>query len=165
MKDCSDDRLPMKCRVGRLIGLAALLGLFAVGQQSDAFAQAGSTGGTIGKHDKSISGGEEAIGTDSKPTRKAKREPDGLGRTKPQDELSGTPKTFRNPTLRGVGVDWCMSADMGGCGQVAATTWCRSKGLSKATDFKWKAMSPVYRQGDNNICNGFCGGFTQVTCE
>src|ERR1019366_6164027 len=148
------------------IGIALLaLSHLAFANASSALAQAGSTGGTIGNHDKSISGGTEAIGTDSKPTRKVKREPDGLGRTKPQDKLSGTPKTFRNPTLRGVGVDWCMSADMGGCGQVAATTWCRSKGLSKATDFKWKAMSPVYRQGDNEICKGFCGGFTQVTCE
>lgn len=132
---------------------------------SSALAQAGSIGGTIGKQDKSISGGAEANGPDTKPTRKVNRAPDGLSRKRSQDEPSGTPKTFRNPTLRGVGVDWCMSADMSGCGQVAATTWCRSKGFSKATDFKWKMKSPVYRQGDNEICKGFCGGFTQVTCE
>jgi hypothetical protein len=125
-----------------------------------------SMGGAIGLENKSVSGDEKrSNGRDSKRTRKVNRAPDGLGRKRSQDEPSGTPKIFRNPTLRGVGVDWCMSADLGGCGQVAATTWCRSKGLSKATDFKWKAMSPVYRQGDENICNGFCGGFTQVTCE
>jgi hypothetical protein len=42
----------------RLLGFALLLGLFAFGQQ-EVFAQAGSTGGSIGKQDKSISGGEE----------------------------------------------------------------------------------------------------------
>jgi hypothetical protein len=141
----------------------AIIIFFASG--SLAFGQAGSTGGTIGKQDKSISGGAEANGPDTKPTRKVNRAPDGLSRKRSQDEPSGTPKTFRNPTLRGVGVDWCMSAEMSGCGQVAATTWCRSKGFSKATDFKWKMKSPVYRQGDNEICKGFCGGFTQVTCE
>lgn len=137
------------------IGIALLaLSHLVCANASSALAQAGSTGGTIGKQDKSISGGVETNGPDSKPARK-----------KPQNERSGAPKTFHTPTLRGVGVDWCMSANMGGCGQVAASTWCRSKGFSKATDFKWGAMSPVYRQGDNDICNGICGGFTQVTCE
>jgi hypothetical protein len=154
----------MRWRASIGITLLAISHL-ASANASSALAQAGSVGGTIGKQDKSISGGEEANGPDSKPTRKVDRAPDARSGKKPQAELSGTPKTFRNPTLRGVGVDWCVSADMGGCGQIAATAWCRSKGLSKATDFKWKAMSPVYRQGDNNICSGFCGGFTQVTCE
>jgi hypothetical protein len=146
------------------IGIA-LLALTHLVSANAALAQAGNTGGTIGKQDKSISGGEEANGPDSKRTRHVKRASGGLLRKRAQNEPSGMPKTFRNPTLRGVGVDWCMSADMGGCGQVAATTWCRSQGLSKATDFKWKTMSPVYRQGDGDICKGFCGGFTQVTCE
>jgi hypothetical protein len=59
MNDCTDDRLPMKRLSGRLVGFALLLGLFALAQQESAFAQAGSTGGTIGKQEKSISGGEE----------------------------------------------------------------------------------------------------------
>ena len=50
----------MTCRMGRLIGLATLSALIAAAQQQVAFAQAGSTGGVIGKQDKSISGGEEA---------------------------------------------------------------------------------------------------------
>ena len=48
----------MKCRVGRLLIFTAALGLFLAAQQQVAFAQAGSTGGVIGKQDKSISGGE-----------------------------------------------------------------------------------------------------------
>jgi hypothetical protein len=52
-------RLPVKRLSGRLLGFATLLGLLAACQQESAFAQAGSTGGTIGKTDKSISGGGE----------------------------------------------------------------------------------------------------------
>jgi hypothetical protein len=59
MKDCINDRLPVKRLSGRLLGFALLLGLFVLGQHESAFAQAGSTGGTIGKQDKSISSGEE----------------------------------------------------------------------------------------------------------
>ena len=49
----------MKYSIGRLAGFALLLWLFAAGQQQTAFAQAGSTGGVIGKQDKSVSGGED----------------------------------------------------------------------------------------------------------
>jgi hypothetical protein len=52
--------LPVKRLFGRVLGFALLLGLFALCQPEGAFAQAGSTGGTIGKQDKSISGGVEA---------------------------------------------------------------------------------------------------------
>ena len=48
-------RLPVKGTIGRLVGSILLLGLFAANQ----FAQAGSTGGVIGKTDKSVSGGGE----------------------------------------------------------------------------------------------------------
>lgn len=60
MKYCRNDGLPVKCQVRRLLGFALLLGLFALGPARSAFAQAGSTGGTIGKQDKSISGGAES---------------------------------------------------------------------------------------------------------
>jgi hypothetical protein len=56
MKDCRNEGLSMKVRVRLLPGFALLLGLFALGQQHDAFAQAGSTGGTIGKQNKETSG-------------------------------------------------------------------------------------------------------------
>jgi hypothetical protein len=49
----------MRRRIFILMALAALLHL-AFGNPPSAFAQAGSIGGTIGKQDKSISGGEEA---------------------------------------------------------------------------------------------------------
>lgn len=50
----------MKCRFTQLLILTAALALFMTAQQQVAFAQAGSTGGVIGKQDKSISGGEGA---------------------------------------------------------------------------------------------------------
>jgi hypothetical protein len=56
MKIFIDGRLAVKCLAVRLLGVALLFGLFMPRQQESAFAQAGSTGGFIGKTDKSISG-------------------------------------------------------------------------------------------------------------
>ena len=53
MKDCVDDRLPVKRLCRRLFSGTLLLGLFAISQQESAFAQAGLTGGIIDKQDKS----------------------------------------------------------------------------------------------------------------
>jgi hypothetical protein len=60
MDDCIDDRFPVKRFGGQLPGFVLLLGLFTLGLQERSLAQAGSTGGIIGKQDKSMSGGEEA---------------------------------------------------------------------------------------------------------
>jgi hypothetical protein len=59
MKYCRNHGLRVKRRVGRLLALTMLSGLCAFGQSEAAFAQAGSVGGTIGKQDKSISGGDD----------------------------------------------------------------------------------------------------------
>jgi len=54
--------LGVSMRRGAFIGIALLaLSHFAFANVSSALAQAGSTGGTIGKQDKSISGGEETL--------------------------------------------------------------------------------------------------------
>jgi len=58
-----------------------------------------------------------------------------------------------------------MTVNLGGCGDVAAKTFCRSKGFSRAASFKWTLSAPTYRQGDRDICSGNCGAFTEVTCE
>jgi hypothetical protein len=70
MKDGRNDGLPVKRHSRRLPGFALLLGLFAFGQEN-AFAQAGSTGGTIGKHDKEVSG--DSTSPESKPRSLAPR--------------------------------------------------------------------------------------------
>jgi hypothetical protein len=59
MNDARNDGLPVKRLSGRLLAVL-LLGFFTLGPQKSAFAQAGSTGGTIGKQDKSVSGGNES---------------------------------------------------------------------------------------------------------
>ena len=64
--------LPVKCRVERLIGLAVLSGLFLTAQPQVTFAQAGSTGGVIGKQDKSVSGGEDAVEPRAPPKSRSK---------------------------------------------------------------------------------------------
>jgi hypothetical protein len=84
MNDCIDDRLPMQRLSGRLVAFVLLLGLFALAQQERAFAQAGSTGGTIGKQDKSISGGEDtADSRHAVPTNKPRRSADHSVATAP----------------------------------------------------------------------------------
>lgn len=94
MRDGSNDGLPVKGRIGRLLVFAALLGLFGLGQQDGAFAQAGSTGGSIGKTDKSISGGEEPAAsqraaTPRKPSRSAGSRRPAETASK-QDEATGS---------------------------------------------------------------------------
>jgi hypothetical protein len=64
MNDVRNDGLPVKRLSRRLLGVVLLLGLFAIGQQESAFAQAGSTGGTIGKQNKEASG--DSTSTESK---------------------------------------------------------------------------------------------------
>jgi hypothetical protein len=83
-------------RRSAFIGFALLaLSYFSFANVSVALAQAGSTGGTIGKpdtigkQDKSISGGEEANGPDRKPVRKVNRAPDGPARRRSEDAGNG----------------------------------------------------------------------------
>jgi hypothetical protein len=74
MKIFIDDRLAVKRLGGRLLGVALLSRFFALGQAGSAFAQAGSTGGIIGKQDKSISsGGDTTEPQHALHTRKASR--------------------------------------------------------------------------------------------
>jgi len=69
-------------------------------------------------------------------------------------------------SINGARVDWCMTPELGpGCGQSAANAWCTSKGFSRATSFNWIVQSAAFRQGDHTLCNGYCGAFTDVTCE
>jgi hypothetical protein len=84
-------------RRGAFIGFALLaLSYLAFANGTAAFAQAGSAGGTIGKQDsigkqdKSISGGEEASGPDRKPVRKVNRAPDGPARKRSEDTGGGS---------------------------------------------------------------------------
>lgn len=84
MKYCTDDRLPVKRLSGRPLVFALLLGLFALGQQESALAQAGSTGGTVGKQDKSISGVDDT--THSRHAVPASKLPRSTGSRRAEEE-------------------------------------------------------------------------------
>ena len=149
----------LKALVTVMLLLTAMLASLTV--ERAALGQAGSAGGTIGKQDKSISGVEE------KPVLRKDRSriEKPILHTRESTKSPAIPKVFQNPTINGVRVDWCMTSSLGMCGEVAATAWCRSQGLSHATSFKWAVAPPTYRQGERNICNGYCGGFTEVICQ
>jgi hypothetical protein len=130
-----------------------------------AFAQAGSTGGTLGNTDKSISGDREEPGHSSEKGQvKIKR---------PHASESASvvgPKVFVNPTINGVRVDHCLGNIVEGlagtgCGEAAAAQWCRSKGMARAVSYHVELVAPTYRQGEHTICRTTCGAFTDVTCE
>jgi hypothetical protein len=120
-----------------------------------AFAQAGSTGGTLGNTDKSISGERE------EPRRPEKRE-----ERHQRPQAAQSVKTFLNPSISGVHVDRCWHFATE-CDEPAATAWCRSKGLTHAVAWKWENMSDTIGQSDGRRCPtpGACGGFTVIVCE
>lgn len=122
-----------------------------------AFAQAGATGGTIGKTDKSISETEPL-----KPARSRSRN------QQPAD-TSARSNVFQNPTINGIRVDRCMKWGPVGCGDPAANHWCRSKGFQRATSWSGEEIHPTIFQDPQSsvkVCDYFfCGGFTQIACE
>ena len=143
------------------IGIALLtLSHLALANVSSALAQAGTTGGTIGKQDKSISGSEEAdrpraAAPAKRPTAR-KREP-----TRPESKQ----KVFVNPTINGIRVDRCLRF-ASECNEPAATEWCRSKGFAHATEWKWDYVPETVGQSDGHRCNDpACGGFSKISCE
>jgi hypothetical protein len=86
MEDCVDNGWSMKCLGRRLLGFVLMLGMFAMGLQQNALAQAGSTGGTIGKQDKSISGGDDAA--DSRRVAPARKPPRSAGSRRTEEKTS-----------------------------------------------------------------------------
>ena len=129
-----------------------------------AFAQAGSTGGSVGKTDKSISGGEDQPAA-PKPRSNGPAKPrDAEKKPSSGDKGKGGQKVFINPTINGTRVDW-NSGEGAGMGQPAADAWCRSKGLTRSASYAWEYHSPAIRIVTRTTCNGFCGAFTKVVCE
>jgi hypothetical protein len=136
-----------------LIPVFGMLALFAVG--ATAFAHAGSTGGTIAKTNKSISGGAEAEQPTQKPHRALQQ--------------STRSKIFVNPTINNIRVDGCMKWGPVDCGSPAATHWCRSKGFERATDWSTEKVHPTIFQDPQSsvkVCDYFfCGAFARIACE
>ncbi len=77
--------------------------------------------------------------------------------------------TFNNPMYNGNRLDWCVNWGTG-CGQQAADKFCQAQGLTHATDFAEAndigASHPTRLIGTGAVCDqGFCDGFTHITCE
>jgi hypothetical protein len=127
---------------------------------------AGNAGGTTGSQDKTSSGSDNEVtppASQPKSRERPAREPahrsSGLGRSQ------GGSKLFSNPSSHGVGIDGCMTAQAGGCGQTAANVFCRNHGFSGAREFKVGLKSRTYRQGDGDFCTGTCAVLTEIQCN
>ncbi|HQX84140.1 MAG: hypothetical protein IT541_02010 [Hyphomicrobiales bacterium] len=77
-------------------------------------------------------------------------------------------KTFENPMIGTNRLDWCV--DWGkGCGQEAATAWCKSNAYDHSVAGKQApdigASSPTKLIATGEICDqSYCDGFTSITC-
>jgi hypothetical protein len=78
-------------------------------------------------------------------------------------------QTFDNPTAGSLPLDGCLHFARE-CGEPAASAWCASKGLGKATNFTgFRNVAQTYVLGDGVVCtagpSGVCGTFTSITCS
>ncbi len=77
-------------------------------------------------------------------------------------------KTFENPMIGANRLDWCV--DWGkGCGQEAATAWCKSNAYDHSVAGKQApdigASSPTKLIATGEVCDqSYCDGFTSITC-
>jgi len=138
---------------------------FLVSAVAIAQVQPRSTGGTIGKQNKSVSGKDQPAPSKQRSKRPVQTR-DGDKKISSDDDGTGGRKVYSNPMLNGTRIDWCSDVSFpGGCGKAAADAWCRSKGLARSTSFAWNYHSPAIRLVSRTICDGFCGAFTKVVCE
>jgi hypothetical protein len=150
---------------GYQVASIILLGMLASpAMDTTAFAQAGNTGGSIGKADKSISGGEEQPAPPKLRSTAPARPRSADRKASSGDKGAGGQKVFASPTINGIRVDW-YSGEGDTKGQPAADAWCRSKGFARAASFAWEFHSPAIRIVTRTTCSSFCGAFTQVVCE
>jgi hypothetical protein len=140
-----------------------ILSIFFIGMLSVpvlAQIQPGSTGGSIGKTDKSISGGESGEPRTPVKSRSKRQQP---------ANTSARSKIFNNPTINGIRVDRCMKWGPEDCGAPAANHWCQSKGFARATDWSVEKVHPTIfqdPQSPHKVCDYFfCDAFTRIACE
>ena len=141
---------------GRWIASILLLGMLAcLAASATAFAQAGSTGGSVAKTNKSISGDAEA-----EPQRQ---------KSHPAPAPAARSKIFENPMIAGIRVDGCMKWGPVDCGAPAANHWCRSQGFERAVEWNTERVHPTIFQDPQSsvkVCDYFfCGAFTHIACQ
>lgn len=80
-----------------------------------------------------------------------------------------TQQTFTKPKFKGNRLDWCFNWSVG-CGEQAASAWCKSKGFAKASAWAMAsdigAVSPTRLIGTGAVCDQpFCDGFKWLVCQ
>ncbi len=78
------------------------------------------------------------------------------------------PKTFVNPKIGSNRLDFCLNWG-NGCGEPAATAWCKAKGFNKSVDSEIDndigSASPTRLLATGAVCDQpYCDGFTFITC-
>jgi hypothetical protein len=84
------------------------------------------------------------------------------------DIAQAAPKTFVNPKIGSNRLDWCLNWGSG-CGEPAATAWCKTKGYNKSIDSEEDQnigdSSPTRLLSTGAVCDQpYCDGFTFITC-
>ena len=82
--------------------------------------------------------------------------------------VQATTKTFVSPKVGGNRLDWCLNWGTG-CGEPAATAWCKSVGYFKSIDSEEAvdigASTPTRLISSGAVCDqAYCDGFTFITC-
>ena len=87
------------------------------------------------------------------------------------DCVSAAPmqQTFTKPKFQGNRLDWCFDWSAG-CGEQAATAWCKTKGFAKASAWAMANdignVSPTRLIGTGAVCDQpFCDGFKWLVCQ
>lgn len=74
-------------------------------------------------------------------------------------------REFDEPQINGRAVDRCLNMGRN-CEQPAADNFCRLNGYARAARFRFADMRPTVVAGDDKVCDeGYCQGFTTITCE
>jgi hypothetical protein len=85
---------------------------------------------------------------------------------------SATPRqreTFADPIYEGLRLDACYYANATGCGEMAATAWCQTKGYTSAVEYPQEnvGLRGIHTKqiGSKAECAfNFCASFTSITC-
>jgi hypothetical protein len=74
-------------------------------------------------------------------------------------------RTFQNPAVNGVRVDWCLFWARQ-CGKPAADEFCRRQGFTQSASFKvLNDQPPTFVIGSGQICReASCDGFSEIVC-
>ncbi|MGF1628318.1 MAG: hypothetical protein ACFCUT_02505 [Kiloniellaceae bacterium] len=77
-------------------------------------------------------------------------------------------ETVRFPVHQVYRLNYCLADDQG-CGEPAATAWCKTRGFNQATRWTQEdnigALYPTVFIGSGSICDKFlCDGFEEITC-